>query len=77
MIPSSDSADDLTVVEVVALLGVSRVCSASVGHADDGVQRRADLVAHVGEERALGSVASSARRLAISSSLTSCASRAA
>ena len=34
--------------------GVSRVCEREIGHADDGVHRRADLVAHVGEELALG-----------------------
>ena len=53
-IASSDSADDLTVVEVVALLGVSSRVERQLGHADDAVHRRADLVAHVGEELALG-----------------------
>ena len=56
-IASSDSADDLTVSEVVALLigqlGVER----QLGHADDAVHRRADLVAHVGQELALRAAA--------------------
>ena len=40
----------------VALLGVERRVEQQAGHADDGVHRRADLVAHVRQERALGLV---------------------
>ena len=60
-----------------AAAAVSFVPKRQLGHADDGVHRRADLVAHVGEELALRAVASSARCFAISSSLTSWASRSA
>jgi hypothetical protein len=42
-------------VQIVALLGRQRRLQREVRHADHGVQRRADLVAHVGEELALGS----------------------
>ena len=38
------------------LLGVVRVGRGQRGEADDGVHRRADVVAHAGEERALGFV---------------------
>ena len=41
-------------VEVVALLGVQGGAQGEVGHADDGVHRRADFVAHVGQEHRLG-----------------------
>ena len=41
---------------VVALLGVERACPEKPAHADHGVHRRADLVAHGGEEGALGRV---------------------
>ncbi len=50
----SVSADDLTCVEVVALLAGEVGGERQRGHADDAVHRRADLVAHVGEELALG-----------------------
>ncbi len=40
--------------DVVALLGIERGLEREVREADDGVHRRADLVAHVGEELALG-----------------------
>ena len=43
--------DDL---EEVALPGRERALQHQFGHADDGVHGRADLVAHVGQERALG-----------------------
>ena len=36
--------------------GVQLGVAQQAGHADDGVHRRADLVAHVGQERALGLV---------------------
>ena len=39
--------------EVVALALVARQVERQVGHADDAVHRRADLVAHVGEKLAL------------------------
>ncbi len=38
----------------VALLGVEPGFGQEVGHADDAVERRADLVAHVGQKFALG-----------------------
>ena len=41
---------------VVALLGVQAGAEEQAGHADDGVHRRADFVAHVGEEFRLGLV---------------------
>ena len=40
----------------VALLGVQRRVQQQAAHADDGVHRRADLVAHRGQEGALGLV---------------------
>ena len=40
--------------QVVALIGGQRGVERELGHADDAVHRRADLVAHVGEELALG-----------------------
>ena len=52
MIVSSDSADSRAVFEVVALLRREPGLQREIGHADDGVHRRADLVAHVGEELA-------------------------
>ena len=55
MTVSSDSADDLDHLEV-ALLGGEVGVERQVGHADDAVHRRANLVAHVGEELALGAV---------------------
>ena len=56
MIDSSDSADSRTMLQVFALLGGQRRVEHQFGHADDGVHRRADLVAHVGQERALGPI---------------------
>jgi len=41
-------------VHKVALLAVQPRIEQQAGHADDGVERRADFVAHVGEELALG-----------------------
>ena len=43
-------------VDVVALLGVERRVGEEPAHPDDRVHRRPDLVAHRGEERALGLV---------------------
>ena len=43
-------------LRVVALLGVQVGAEEKAGHADDGVHRRANLVAHVGEELGLGHV---------------------
>ena len=40
-------------LDVFALLAVSARLEQQAGHADDRVHRRADLVAHVGEELAL------------------------
>ena len=40
--------------EVLALLGGQLGVEGQLGHADDAVHRRADLVAHVGQELALG-----------------------
>ena len=55
MIASSASAESLTVSRYSRCCGVELRAAAQVGHADDRVHRRADLVAHVGEELALGS----------------------
>jgi hypothetical protein len=40
-------------VEALAVLRLADVALEQVGHAEDGVHRRADLVAHVGQELAL------------------------
>ena len=53
MIVSSESADDLTMRQVLALLGGQVGVQRQFGHADDAVHRRANLVAHVGQEGAL------------------------
>ncbi|EXI84558.1 MAG: hypothetical protein AW11_03796 [Candidatus Accumulibacter regalis] len=39
-----------------ALPGLRELLEEQVGEADDGVHRRADLMAHVGQESALGAV---------------------
>ena len=54
MIVISDSADSRAVADVLALLGRQSGLQRQVGHADDGVHRRADLMAHVGQEFSLG-----------------------
>ena len=54
MIVSSASALSCTVARVVALLPDPAPCRAATRHPDDAVHRRADLVAHVGKELALG-----------------------
>ena len=46
----------LDAVQVVALLVVERGVENELGHAEDAVHRGADLVAHVGEEIAFGTV---------------------
>ena len=51
---SRRSADELHHPEVLALLGGELGVERQLGHADDAVHRRADLVAHVGQELALG-----------------------
>ena len=42
--------------QIIALLGVDRCVEQELGHAEDGIHRRADLMAHVGDERAFGPV---------------------
>ncbi len=49
--------------EVLALLGAELALEDQFGHADDGVQRRADFVAHVGQESALGAAGGLGRLL--------------
>ena len=56
MIVSSASPDSRIVADVVALLGVERRVEQQAAHADHRVHRRADLVAHGRQERALGLV---------------------
>ena len=41
-------------LQIVALLGCQRCAERELGHADDAVHRRPDLVTHVGQELALG-----------------------
>ena len=42
--------------QVVLLLGIEVRFQAQAGQADDGVHRRADFMAHIGQESALGFV---------------------
>jgi hypothetical protein len=42
--------------QALVLLGVAGVALGEVGEADDGIHRRADFMAHVGQEGALGAV---------------------
>ena len=56
MTASSDVGRRLDHVQVLALLGRQVGVQGQLGHADDAVHRRADLVAHVGQELALGPV---------------------
>ena len=51
---SSDPADVRTVCRQSRCSAGQRRAEGELGHADDAVHRRADLVAHVGEELALG-----------------------
>ena len=53
---SSASAELFTIVRYSRCSSESAGVERELGHADDAVQRRADLVAHVGEELALGLV---------------------
>ena len=52
----SDSAECLHDLEVLALAGIELGIQHELGHADHAVHRRANLVAHVGEEFALGPI---------------------
>ena len=70
MIVNSDSAESRTIGQVVALAVGQRRVEHQFGHADDGVHRRADLVAHVGQEIALGPVG----RLGLLMATCNCAS---
>ena len=54
MTVSSDSADDLTISRYSRCSRVEVGVEHQLGHADDAVHGRADLVAHVGQELALG-----------------------
>ncbi len=56
MTVSSASADDLTIRRFSRCSDVSVGVEHEIGHADDAVHRRADLVAHVRQELALGLV---------------------
>ena len=56
MMDSRCSAGAVDLVQRSACSGVASGAPQEVGEADDGVHRRADLVAHVGEEGALGLV---------------------
>ena len=56
MTVSSESAEPLTMLEVLPLLGGQLGVQGQLGHAEDAVHGRADLVAHVGQELALGAV---------------------
>ena len=53
---SRASAETLTMFEILALLTGKVGVQGQLGHADDAVHGRADLVAHVGQEFALGPV---------------------
>ena len=50
------SAEVLTMLQILALLGVEVGIERQLGHAEDAVHGRADFVAHVGQEIALGLV---------------------
>ena len=54
MTVSSASAETCTISRYSRCSGVSVGVERQLGHADDAVHRRADLVAHVGQEFALG-----------------------
>ncbi len=62
MSASSESARRPNGLGVAALLVVERRVEQQARHADDAVHRRADLVAHVGQELALGLVRARRRR---------------
>ena len=52
------AAGDLYLGELFHLAGIKARFAQNMDHAGDGVQRRADFVAHVGEKGALGNAAS-------------------
>ena len=54
MMVSSESRRACDRLDVVALLGGQRGVEQQLGHAEDAVHRRADFMAHVGQELALG-----------------------
>ena len=54
MMVRSDVAGVVDLAHVVPLLGIKGRLEGEVRETDDGVHGRADLVAHVGQERALG-----------------------
>ena len=56
MTVNSASAEDLTIRKMFALFGGEFGIQHEIGHPDDAVHRRPDLVAHVREKLALGSV---------------------
>ena len=56
MTVSSASADDLTIRRYSPLFGRELGVQHEIGHPDDAVHRRPDLVTHVRQELALGPV---------------------
>ena len=56
MTVSSASADDLTIRQVLPLFGRELGVQHEIGHPDDAVHRRPNLVTHIGQELALGPV---------------------
>ena len=56
MTVSRESADSLCGFQAISLFRGELCVQRQVGHADDAVQRRPDLVAHVGKKFALGLV---------------------
>ena len=63
MMVSSVSADSRSACEVFALLVGQRGFERQLDHADDAVHRRADFMAHVGQEFALGAAGGFGPRL--------------
>ena len=51
-----DSADELDHIQILALLGIEFGIQSQIGHAEDAVHGSANLMAHVGQEFALGKV---------------------
>ena len=64
MMVSNDSADAPHQAEVFALLRTQSRLKDHLGQAEDAVERRADLVTHVGQEVPLARLAASAASLA-------------
>ena len=52
----SAGVDGFQVVLAFGLVALAAALAEQVGEADDGIQRRADFVAHIGQEPALGDV---------------------